>query len=174
MKFNWLNNSEKPNIHPIILVMDWTDDSTCPQLPKLFPERLWSLPRCPQLRLVPLLFLCPVVVGLDGCDYRNLYCQCDLRLCCSPWKYVNVDLFYIYHIRLKSFVKYKGLGSSEAGLIISAAMSMARFQYGIRQSAEMVNQMTSVDRVIEYGKISPEVQHKSSAGYLFKIIPFFH
>lgn len=46
--------------------------------------------------------------------------------------------------------------SGEAGLTISTAMGLALFQYGIRQSAEMVNLMTSVDRILEYGKISPE------------------
>ena len=40
--------------------------------------------------------------------------------------------------------------------MISSAMSMARFQYCIRQSAEMENQMTSVDRIIEYGQLPPE------------------
>ena len=54
------------------------------------------------------------------------------------------------------FLMYLGLGNSEAGLIISVAMSLARFQYGIRQSAEMEIQMTSVDRIIEYSKLPSE------------------
>ncbi len=48
------------------------------------------------------------------------------------------------------------MSSGEVGLIISAAMGLALFQYGMRQSAEMVNLMTSVDRIIEYGKLLPE------------------
>ena len=55
--------------------------------------------------------------------------------------------------------------SSEAGITISAAMSMGRFQYGIRQSPEMVNQMTSMDRVIEFGKTHPEAPLESSKGF---------
>jgi len=56
------------------------------------------------------------------------------------------------------------LNSSEAGLIIAAAMNISQFQFGVRQSAEMENQMTSVDRIIEYGKLSPEAPLQSSKG----------
>ena len=45
---------------------------------------------------------------------------------------------------------------------MAAALGMARFNYGIRQSAEMVNQMTSVHRIIEYGRIPPEAPLESS------------
>ncbi len=54
--------------------------------------------------------------------------------------------------------------SSEAGLIITAATSLRLFQYGIRQSAEMANQMTSVDRIIEYGQLKPEASFEPSKG----------
>lgn len=47
------------------------------------------------------------------------------------------------------------------GLIISAAMGMYNFQYAVRQSAEMANQMTSVDRIIEYGQLPPETSLES-------------
>ena len=56
------------------------------------------------------------------------------------------------------------MSSGEAGLIISAALSMARFQFGIRQSAEMENQMNSVARIIEYGKLKSEAPFESSKG----------
>lgn len=54
------------------------------------------------------------------------------------------------------------MSSSEAGLIITTAVSLSRFQYWIRQSTEMENQMTSIDRIMEYGKLPPE----TSEGYL--------
>ena len=59
--------------------------------------------------------------------------------------------------------------SSEAGLIITAAMSMNLFQFGIRQSAEMENQMTSVDRIIEYGQLKPEASLESNKGYIITL-----
>ena len=63
-----------------------------------------------------------------------------------------IDNYYYTHF----VFGYSGLGNSEAGLMISVAMSLGRFQFGIRQSAEMENQMTSVDRVIEYSKLPAE------------------
>lgn len=57
------------------------------------------------------------------------------------------------------------LSSSEAGLIISMLISMATiFQFTIRQTAEVENHMTSVERVIEYGNISPEAPLESDIG----------
>jgi len=56
----------------------------------------------------------------------------------------------------------KGLSSGEVGLIVSAAMGLGLFQVGIRQSAELVSQMTSVHRIINYGNIISEVPPKSS------------
>ena len=64
----------------------------------------------------------------------------------------------------------KGLNGSEAGLIISTAMSLYEFQYAVRQSAEMANQMTSVDRVIEYGQIPSEAPFKSSYCHFLKLV----
>lgn len=46
-------------------------------------------------------------------------------------------------------------------------MSMIELEYGIRQSAEMMNQMTSVDRIIEYGRLPPEAPLESSKGIMF-------
>jgi hypothetical protein len=45
----------------------------------------------------------------------------------------------------------------EVGLAISACMSLTGgLQYGMRQSAEVENQMTSVERVAEYGRLESE------------------
>ncbi len=64
-----------------------------------------------------------------------------------------------------------GLSGSEAGLIISCAMSLiAELQWGIRQSTETENQMTSVERIMEYCKIQPEASlHVESHFQLGKV-----
>jgi len=55
-----------------------------------------------------------------------------------------------------------GINGSEAGLAISSAMMLANsFQWGVRQSTEVENQMVSVERVIEYSKLQPEAALES-------------
>ena len=57
------------------------------------------------------------------------------------------------------------INSSEVGLVISSTIVLAfSFQWSIRQSAEVENQMTSVERVIEYTKIESEAALESSPG----------
>ena len=58
-----------------------------------------------------------------------------------------------------------GLNSSEAGLAMSSTLMMAySFQWGIRQSTEVENHMTSVERVIEYSNLESEAALESPPG----------
>ena len=62
----------------------------------------------------------------------------------------------------------KGITASEAGLAISSAYALTvMVQYGVRKSAELENQMTSVERVIEYGDLPSEADRESSQGGLY-------
>ena len=57
------------------------------------------------------------------------------------------------------------ISGSQAGLAISSAMMLSgAFQWGVRQSAEVENQMTSVERVAEYSQLKPEAELESTAG----------
>jgi hypothetical protein len=47
--------------------------------------------------------------------------------------------------------------SGDVGLAISSILILnLNFQWGMRQSAELENIMTSVERIFEYGAIKPE------------------
>ena len=76
--------------------------------------------------------------------------------------------FHIFNPKLtqsiKYFCKFKGITNSEVGLIIASTLSLAyEVQWGVRQSAEVENQMTSVERVIEYGQLPPEESSEKRA-----------
>ncbi len=102
-------------------------------------------------------------VGLDfGWTWYLLPLLEVLHMHALPSVKVSVTLFKEIHWPIQPF--FTDLSSGEAGLIISAAMSMIELEYGIRQSAEMMNQMTSVDRVIEYGRLPSEAPLESSKG----------
>ena len=60
----------------------------------------------------------------------------------------------------------------KVGLAISSAMMMTgMFQWGVRQSAELENQMTSVERIMEYSKLEEEGALESPPG---KRLPHFY
>lgn len=68
-----------------------------------------------------------------------------------------------------------GVNSSEVGLVIASALALTgQFQWGVRQSAEAENQMTSVERVIEYGQLPSEAPLEcTSKGMISNQATFF-
>lgn len=59
------------------------------------------------------------------------------------------------------------MSSSDAGLIISSAISLTgMLQWSVRQSAEVENQMTSMERIIEYINLPQEAAWDSTEGVL--------
>ncbi|EDV91220.1 probable multidrug resistance-associated protein lethal(2)03659 [Drosophila grimshawi] len=68
---------------------------------------------------------------------------------------------YIVIIILNYFINPPE-NSGEVGLAITQAMGMAGMvQWGMRQSAELENTMTAVERVVEYDEIEPEGEYES-------------
>lgn len=56
-------------------------------------------------------------------------------------------------------------------MVITQALSlMGNLQFGIRQSAELENQMTSVERILEYTNIPQEAPLESSPGNIIRIV----
>ncbi|XP_051862486.1 probable multidrug resistance-associated protein lethal(2)03659 isoform X2 [Drosophila albomicans] len=75
-----------------------------------------------------------------------------------------LDLFcslYIVIIIINYFINPPE-NSGEVGLAITQAMGMTGMvQWGMRQSAELENTMTAVERVVEYDEIEPEGEYES-------------
>ncbi|XP_039745048.1 probable multidrug resistance-associated protein lethal(2)03659 isoform X2 [Pararge aegeria] len=68
-----------------------------------------------------------------------------------------ICLLFIMCVTFSCLMK-TGIEGSKVGLIITQSISLTGiFQWGMRQSAEMENQMTSVERVLEYTKLPQEV-----------------
>ncbi|XP_017062180.1 probable multidrug resistance-associated protein lethal(2)03659 [Drosophila ficusphila] len=71
---------------------------------------------------------------------------------------------YIVIIILNYFIN-PPKSSGEVGLAITQAMGMTGMvQWGMRQSAELENTMTAVERVLEYDEIEPEGEFESREG----------
>ncbi|XP_064120685.1 ATP-binding cassette sub-family C member 4-like [Macrobrachium nipponense] len=82
-----------------------------------------------------------------------------LFLCTTRWFGICLDWISCIYIGIVtfSFMGTKGTLGGDIGLAISSAMMLSgMFQWGVRQSAEVENQMTSVERVLEYSKLEPE------------------
>lgn len=60
------------------------------------------------------------------------------------------------------YINFTDALGGDIGLAISSAMLLSgMFQWGVRQSAELENQMTSVERVLEYSALDPEAPLES-------------
>ncbi|XP_066976379.1 ATP-binding cassette sub-family C member 4-like isoform X2 [Macrobrachium rosenbergii] len=82
-----------------------------------------------------------------------------LFLCTTRWFGICLDWISCIYIAIVtfSFMGTKDTLGGDIGLAISSAMMLSgMFQWGVRQSAEVENQMTSVERVLEYSKLEPE------------------
>lgn len=78
-----------------------------------------------------------------------------------------LDLFCVIYIAIvtASFFIFGGEGGN-VGLAITQAMAMTGMvQWGMRQSAELENTMTAVERVVEYETVDPEDELESTPSY---------
>ncbi|XP_013148667.1 PREDICTED: probable multidrug resistance-associated protein lethal(2)03659 [Papilio polytes] len=74
-----------------------------------------------------------------------------------------ICLLFIVCVTFSCLMKTDNEGSN-VGLVITQSISLTGvFQWGMRQSAEMENQMTSVERVLEYTKLPQEAALRSEA-----------
>lgn len=56
-----------------------------------------------------------------------------------------------------------GISDGKIGLVITQAMSLATLlQWGVRHSAEVSNQLTAVERIVEYRDLEPEPKPQQS------------
>ncbi|KAJ6646818.1 putative multidrug resistance-associated protein lethal [Pseudolycoriella hygida] len=90
---------------------------------------------------------------------HNISCY-YLFLSSSRWFALWMDLVCLLFI---SFVTFSflsvdfAMGSGKVGLAILSSMALIHMcQWGMRQSAEMENQMTSVERIVEYAELPSE------------------
>ena len=77
------------------------------------------------------------------------------------------NLLYLYLTSpcANSYSMFSDISASGTGLVIySAILLVVKFQWGIYRSAEAENQMTSVERVIEYSQLESEAPLKSNEG----------
>ncbi|XP_073844740.1 probable multidrug resistance-associated protein lethal(2)03659 [Musca autumnalis] len=73
----------------------------------------------------------------------------------------GICVIYIAVITL-SFLLFAPENGGDVGLAITQAMGLTGMvQYGMRQSAELENMMTSIERVVEYESIEPEGELES-------------
>ena len=80
---------------------------------------------------------------------------------------VYCDWIVFFFLSLCTFpfivIGQDNVGGADVGLVISTAIALTgMLQYGMRQSAELENLMTSVERVSEYGEIKTEEESESN------------
>ncbi|XP_054158174.1 ATP-binding cassette subfamily C member 4-like [Oppia nitens] len=95
-------------------------------------------------------------------DHTSAYFMCISASRCLSITMDWLCAAYLACIELFLMAFYKDLPSGSAGLAISMSLGlMGMTQWGVRQSAEMENQMTSVERIVEYSKLESEGQIES-------------
>lgn len=86
--------------------------------------------------------------------------SCSVTRVLCVWRWTN------YEIHCNSFTAFSG---GEVGLAITQVMAMTGIiQWGMRQSAEVANQMMAVERVLEYVQLPPEPNLRTTIAPLKK------
>jgi ATP-binding cassette subfamily C (CFTR/MRP) protein 4 len=98
------------------------------------------------LEIVYLFYMILVVIMLMiYCDGMNLF--------------IKFKIYFNLHI----YVNSKGMGGGTAGLILNTTMGlMYTIQYAVRNAADLENQMTSVERILEYSELESEESPKEA------------
>ncbi|KAL8559263.1 hypothetical protein ACOMHN_040387 [Nucella lapillus] len=90
-----------------------------------------------------------------------------LVLAGTRWLASRLDLLCALFVTSVTFCAVLAVGSMDAGMVgLSVTYSMTlmgMFQWGVRQSAEVENQMISVERVLEYSRLPSEAELESSS-----------
>uniref|UniRef100_A0AAY4E1V3 Multidrug resistance-associated protein 4 n=1 Tax=Denticeps clupeoides TaxID=299321 RepID=A0AAY4E1V3_9TELE len=97
-------------------------------------------------------------------EHQDLHSEaCFLFLTTSRWFAVRLDGICAIFVTITAFVcisfilSYLALEAGAVGLALSYAITlMGMFQWGVRQSTEVENMMTSVERVVEYTELENE------------------
>ncbi|XP_055086826.1 ATP-binding cassette sub-family C member 4-like isoform X2 [Periophthalmus magnuspinnatus] len=94
-------------------------------------------------------------------DYQDLHSEAwFLFLATSRWFAIRLDGICSIFVTITAFgciYLRDGLNAGAVGLALSYAVTLTgMFQWGVRQSAEIENMMTSVERVVEYAKLESE------------------
>ncbi|CAL8127080.1 unnamed protein product [Orchesella dallaii] len=87
-----------------------------------------------------------------------------LFIATTRWFGIWLDWLSVVFIAFVSFsFMLSAQDGAQVGLAVSSAMMLTgMLQWGVRQSAEVENQMVSVERVLEYTKIPPELPLEST------------
>ncbi|XP_057378671.1 LOW QUALITY PROTEIN: ATP-binding cassette sub-family C member 4-like [Daphnia carinata] len=108
--------------------------------------------------------------------FQNIFDECQdvhssawyMFLSTTRWFGIWLDwicVIYVGCVTYACLALRDSMTGSEAGLAISSAMALTgMFQWGVRQSAEVENQMTSVERVIDYSRLPSEAPLDSAPG----------
>nr|CAD7403769.1 unnamed protein product [Timema poppensis] len=135
------------------------------KLQPLITSAWLSPPRLECLSFVRHIFIVDFTVSVT--QDKSLQTFCDLHT--SAW-YLTiattiafgfwldcVSNVFVGCVTLSFLVFEDGILGADVGLAISQSLILSgMLQYGIRQTAEVVNQMTAVERVLEYTKIDKE------------------